>query len=75
MLSIRILFCLSNLFAYNYPIGQSLIVLANIGASSTQVVLAYEGEYLYSREFFVGGNSITRKIAEDLNIDLENAES
>ncbi len=68
-------FCLVNLFGQNYPIPKALVVLANIGASSTQVVLTYEGEYLYSREFFIGGNAITRKIAEDLNIDLENAES
>ncbi|SME93223.1 type IV pilus assembly protein PilM [Pseudobacteriovorax antillogorgiicola] len=67
-------FCLANSFEFNYPIAESLVAIANVGANSTQVVLTYEGEYLYSREFYLGGNLITKKISEDLAIDFENAE-
>ena len=68
-------FCLANCFEYNYPIADALIATANIGANSTQVIVTYEGEYLYSREFYLGGQMISNKIAEDLGIDFENTKS
>ncbi|NRA64651.1 MAG: type IV pilus assembly protein PilM [Pseudobacteriovorax sp.] len=67
-------FSLFNVFNFTYPMKESLILLANVGATSTQVIISYEGEYLFSREFFIGGTHITKKIAEDLSIDVNNAE-
>lgn len=68
-------FCLSNMFDFNYPIADALTMAINIGATSTQIVFLYNGEYLYSREIFTGGNDISLKISDFLNVDLDNAES
>ncbi|MCX6128311.1 MAG: type IV pilus assembly protein PilM [Proteobacteria bacterium] len=68
-------FCLSNMFDYNYPVADALSMAVNIGASATQVIFLYNGEFLYSREFFVGGNDISERIAERLQVDFDNAES
>lgn len=68
------IFCLSNVFEHNYPESKGLTLIVNIGATTTQVVLTFNNEYLYSREFFQGGNLITGKISEDLSIDFESAE-
>ncbi len=68
-------FCLANMFDHNYPVADALTMAVNIGASSTQVVFSYNGEFLFSREFFMGGNDASQRIAEVLNIDFDNAES
>lgn len=68
-------FCLSNMFDFNYPIADALTMAINIGASSTQIVFMYNGEFLYSREIFMGGHDITQKVADFLKVDFENAES
>jgi type IV pilus assembly protein PilM len=68
-------FCLTNMFDYNYPVADALTMAVNIGASSTQVVLMFNGEFLFSREFFLGGNEISLRIASGLRVDFDNAES
>ncbi len=68
-------FCLSNMFDYNYPVADALTMAVNIGASTTQVVFTYNGEFLYSREFFMGGNDVSQRISEELRVDFDNAES
>lgn len=68
-------FCLSNMFDFNYPIADALTMAINIGASSTQIVFLYNGEFLYSREIFMGGHDITQRVADFLKVDFENAES
>ena len=68
-------FSLFNIYIQNYRLPNALVLLANIGATSTQVILCHEHEYLFSREFFIGGNQVTAKIADDLNIELNHAES
>lgn len=67
-------FCLMNMFEFAFPQQEAMSVIANIGATSTQVILTYAGEYLYSREFSMGGINITHRISQDMNIDFENAE-
>jgi type IV pilus assembly protein PilM len=68
-------FCLANMFDYNYPVADALTMAVNVGASSTQVIFLYNGEFLFSREFFTGGNDISARIAENLRVDFDNAES
>jgi type IV pilus assembly protein PilM len=66
---------LANMFQFNYPIEDSLVVLVNIGAASTQILVTYNGEFLFNREIYVGGQQVTAKLAEGMGVDLENAES
>ena len=68
-------FCLANMFDYNYPVADALTMAINVGASTTQVIFLYNGEFLFSREFFVGGNDISERIAEQLHVDFDNAEA
>ena len=66
---------LLNIFNYNFDDNQGLSALINVGATKTSVIISHNGEYLYSRELTFGGQDITNKIAQDLNVDFENAES
>lgn len=68
-------FCLTNMFDYNYPVADALTVAVNLGASATQIVFMYNGEFLFAREIFIGGNEISHRIAEHLKVDFDNAES
>lgn len=68
-------FCLANMFDYNYPVADALTMAVNVGATATQVIFLYNGEFLFSREFFTGGNDISTRIAENLRVDFDNAES
>lgn len=68
-------FCLANMFDFNYPIADSLTMAINLGASSTQIVFMFNGEFLYSREIFMGGHDVTQRVADFLKLDFESAES
>ncbi len=68
-------FCLTNMFDYNYPVADALTIAVNVGASATQVVFMYNGEFLFAREFFLGGNEMSQKIADTLRVDFDNAEA
>jgi type IV pilus assembly protein PilM len=68
-------FCMANMFDHNYPVADALTMAVNIGASSTQVIFLYNGEFLFSREFFTGGNDISLRISESLRVDFDNAEA
>ncbi len=68
-------FCLTNMFDFNYPVADALTVSVNIGASATQIVFMYNGEFLFAREIFIGGNEISHRIAEHLKVDFDNAET
>lgn len=67
--------CLNNIFEFNYPIADALAVAINIGAASTQISMAYNGEFIFNREIYLGGDQITQRIAEALSVDFENAEA
>ena len=67
--------CTSNMFEHNYPVDDATVAVINVGASATQVIILHSGEYLYSREFYSGGNEYTNTIAQSMNLDEENAES
>ena len=69
------LLCIANMFEYNYPIADAVVVVVNVGASFTQVMITYNGEFLFSREIPIGGNEYTAKISSELGMDNEAAES
>lgn len=68
-------FCLANMFQHNFEIQDELVAIVNIGATTTQVFLQFNDEFLFSREVYIGGDHITEAIAESLGIEFENAES
>lgn len=67
--------CIANMFDHNYPVADATVIIVNIGATSTQVILTHGGHFMFSREIYIGGNEYTAKIAQDMGVDLENAES
>lgn len=67
--------CLANMFDFNYPIADAYVAVVNVGATSTQVFTMYNGEFLQTREFPMGGNDYTNRIMGTLNVDAESAES
>lgn len=68
-------FSVYNMFEHNYGEVEQLVALVNIGASSTQVSLISKGQYLFSRDIALGGEHYTQRIAEELKVDRENAET
>lgn len=68
-------FSLSNMFQYNFGSVNGLTVISNVGASSTQVSIINNGNYLYYRDIPIAGNHYTQALETSLNIGYENAES
>ena len=68
-------FSIFNAFEANFGIVEGLIAIANIGASSTQVILIGNGHYLYTRDIPIGGNTWSGSIASGMGIPLERAEA
>lgn len=55
-------------------VGIPNILLVNIGSSATDIGLLHEGVLLYTKSFPMGGNALTRAIAEDLGFEPAQAE-
>lgn len=53
---------------------KSTILLLEIGASTTDVTIVDKGIPMLNRSIDVAGNSITKAIAKNLNVDLDQAE-
>ena len=68
-------FSIANMFEYNYGTVDTIIGIVNVGAGSCQLALVSKGEYLYTRDIPLGGDEYTRRIAELMNVDRDNAES
>ncbi len=68
-------FCIANVFDANYPIRDTMIVNVNVGAAGTRVIFSINGEFLFTREFFIGGNDYTEKLSKALNVDFNSAEA
>ncbi len=66
---------LSNMFSFNYGYSNQLVGLVNIGASKAQMTLLWNGEFLFNRDSNIAGDELTKRIAEQMNIDLKNAET
>ncbi len=61
-------------FRYNHPQLDTPVVVADIGARSTQL-LFLEGERFYMRTLALAGNAVTQAIAEEAGIDFAAAET
>lgn len=66
---------LANMFDHNYPVEGAMVVLVSVGCSTTQVVITYSGEFLYTREVAIGGKDYNHRIGEALGVDYDNAEN
>lgn len=61
-------------FRYNYPKVVEPVIVANIGARTTNL-LFIEGDRFYIRTLALAGNAVTQAIAEELRIDFASAET
>ncbi len=68
-------FALENMFAINYEMGtDETIVMADVGASITNINILKNNTSAFTRDIFKGGNYITEEIQRQLHIDYEEAE-
>lgn len=62
-----------NGFRFNYPERQESSLIISIRAKSTDLIYVHLGKF-YSRNVSVGGESLSREIADTLNIPMDDAE-
>ena len=65
---------LCHAFRYNYPDVKGSVVVANIGARSTNLLFLEDGRF-YIRTLALAGNAVTSAVAEELRIDFASAEA
>lgn len=69
-------FAIENMFEANYGVTEGgTIVLANIGASATNVNILRNGVSTFTRDISIGGSQFTEEIQKQLNVSHEEAES
>ena len=61
-------------FRYNYPESTGSLMIADIGARSTNLIFA-DGERFFVRTIPLAGNTITQAIAEELKHDFTHCET
>lgn len=67
--------CLTNVYNEINPYSDGLNIIMNIGASKTQLAFTYQGEFIFNREFQLGGQAFTDAISSQLDVNRENAEN
>jgi type IV pilus assembly protein PilM len=68
-------FALETMYEENYEFDENdVTVLTNIGASITNLNVVKGGVSIFTRDFTLGGNSVTETVAEKLGISFEEAE-
>lgn len=68
-------FALETMYEENYDFeADDVAVLTNIGASITNLNVVKGGMSIFTRDFTLGGNSVTEAIAERLGVSFEEAE-
>lgn len=65
---------LCHAFRYNYPKVIEPVIVANVGARTTNLIFL-EGERFYVRTLALAGNSVTQALSEELRIDFASAEA
>jgi type IV pilus assembly protein PilM len=69
-------FAIENMFEANYGVTEGeTVVLANIGASATNVNILRGGVSTFTRDISIGGAQFTEEIQKQLNVSHEEAES
>jgi type IV pilus assembly protein PilM len=61
-------------FRYNFPKVIEPVIVANVGARTTNLLFS-EGDRFYLRTLALAGNVVTQAIAEELRIDFPSAET
>ena len=68
-------FALETMYGENYEFDQNdVAILINIGASITNLNAVKGGLSIFTRDFTLGGNSVTEEIAKNLSVSFEEAE-
>jgi type IV pilus assembly protein PilM len=68
-------FALETMYEENYDFdGNDVAVLINIGASITNLNALKGGASIFTRDFTLGGNSVTEALAANLGVSFEDAE-
>lgn len=67
-------FALTNTVEQSYGSMPGLVMVVNIGLSSSQVIFIRNGQYLYNRDLGSGGEFFTRSIADASGFDMDRAE-
>jgi type IV pilus assembly protein PilM len=68
-------FALETMYEENYDFDENdVVVLVNIGASITNLNAVKGGMSIFTRDFTLGGNTVTQAIANDLHLSFEEAE-
>jgi type IV pilus assembly protein PilM len=65
---------LCHAFRYNYPKVVEPVIVANVGARTTNL-LFMEGDRFYIRTLALAGNAVTQAVSEELRIDFASAET
>ncbi len=70
-------FCLQNIFEYNYfeEYKNKVIALINIGAFFSNLVIVYNNDGIFYRDFNFGASSLTKNLQNKLKISFNDAES
>lgn len=69
-------FALETMYETNYDFEEGdIVVLVNIGASMTNINVVKNGVSIFTRDFPMGGNSITEVIQEKMGVTFEEAEA
>jgi type IV pilus assembly protein PilM len=68
-------FALETMYEANYKYeNDEIVIIVNIGASITNINVIKGGMSIFTRDFTLGGNSITEALQERYNITFEEAE-
>lgn len=68
-------FALETMYEVNYEFEEDdIVVLVNIGASMTNINVLKNGVSVFTRDFSMGGNSITEVMQEKMGVTFEEAE-
>jgi type IV pilus assembly protein PilM len=68
-------FALETMYEANYEYESSeIVIIVNIGASITNINVIKSGMSIFTRDFTLGGNSITEALQEKYRISFEEAE-
>lgn len=66
---------LTRMVVYNYPqFATKDIMIVDMGAESTNVILSRNGVVMFSQTISTGSNAITKVISSDLGVDMMQAE-
>jgi len=64
-----------NIVSHTTDVKQDLVVIANVGCSSTQITLLINGIFTFSRDVPIGGDNYSSKMVELMGLDFDSAET